>query len=208
VFTSDAKNRWAVNWVTWPGFDKFWANIFRDLLPHAQSSEAGAEFDRASNELLVDYRLGRNVPEPAVPPEIYVFGPNGFQAPLKVSKLGGGHYLARVAIGERQGLFRVRPLVESRAFPEVGLYRQEDEMTEYGTNDQLLRQVAEATGGRYNPPLGALFDAGGRSIPSTLELWPGLLALAILLNVVELVVRKWRGLWESLRLRRQTVEAL
>jgi len=206
VFTSDAKNRWAVNWVTWPGFDKLWANIFRDLLPHAQSSEAGAELDRASNELVVDYRLGRNVPEPAVPPEIYAFGPNGFQAPLKVSKLGGGHYLARVDIGERQGLFRVRPLVESRAFPEVGLYRQEDEMTEYGTNDQLLRQVADATGGRYNPPVSTLFDAGGRSIPSTLELWPGLLALAIVLNVAELVLRKWRGLWEGLRIGKQVAE--
>src|ERR1035438_7444884 len=62
VFTSDAKNRWAASWVAWPGFDKLWANIFRDLLPHAESSEVGAEFDRAANELVVDYHLGRNVP--------------------------------------------------------------------------------------------------------------------------------------------------
>ena len=61
VFTSDAKNRWAAGWVTWPGFDKLWTNIFRDLLPHAESSEAGAEFDRAANELVVDYHLGRDV---------------------------------------------------------------------------------------------------------------------------------------------------
>jgi len=61
VFTSDAKNRWAVNWVNWPGFDRFWANVFRDLLPHAPQSETAADFDRASNELVVDYRLSRNV---------------------------------------------------------------------------------------------------------------------------------------------------
>ena len=207
VFTSDAKNRWAASWVTWPGFDKLWANIFRDLLPHAQSSEATAEFDRAANELVVDYRLGRNVTEPAVVPGIYAFGPNGFQSPLKVTKMAAGHYRARVGIGERQGLFRVRPLAESRAFPEVGFYRQEDEMLEYGSNDQLLHQVAEATGGRYNPPLSALFDAGGRSIRATLELWPGLLALALVLNLAELVLRKWRGLWEGLRLRRAAAQA-
>ncbi len=65
VFTSDAKNRWAANWVTWPGFDKLWANIFRDLLPHAPSSETTADFDRASEELVVDYHLSRNVEEPA-----------------------------------------------------------------------------------------------------------------------------------------------
>jgi Ca-activated chloride channel family protein len=198
VFTSDAKNRWAASWVTWPGFDKLWANIFRDLLPHAESSEAGAEFDRAANELVVDYHLGRNVTEPTAIPEIYAFGPNGFQSPLKVAKIAAGHYRARVAIGERQGLFRVRPLAETRAFPEVGFYRQEDEMTEYGSNDQLLRQVAEATGGRYNPPLNAIFDANGRAVPATLELWPFLLALAIALNIAELVLRKGRGLWDGI----------
>ncbi len=190
VFTSDAKNRWAANWVAWPGFDKLWANIFRDLLPHAESSEAGAEFDRASSELVVDYRLGRNVTEPAAIPDIYAFGPNGFQSPLKGAKIAAGHYRARVSIGERQGLFRVRPLVESRAFPEVGFYRQEDEMLEYVANNQLLHQVAEATGGRYNPPLNAVFDSTGRTIPATLDLWPFLLALAIALNLAELILRK------------------
>jgi hypothetical protein len=114
--------------------------------------------------------------------------------------MAAGHYRARVAIGERQGLFRVRPLAESRAFPEVGFYRQEDEMLEYGANDQLLHQVAAATGGRYNPALSAIFDTTGRAIPATLELWPGLLALAIGLNLAELLMRKWRGLWEGLGL--------
>jgi hypothetical protein len=206
VFTSDAKNRWAASWVTWPGFDKLWANIFHDLLPHAQAGEASAEFDRASNELVVDYHLGR-IMEPPKVPDIYAFGPNSFQSPLKVTKMAAGHYLARVPIGERQGLFRVRPLAESRAFPEVGFYRQEDEMMEYGSNDQLLHQVAEATGGRYNPPLNLVFDSGGRTIPATLELWPGLLALAIALNVAELILRKWRGLLDSLNFRRRPAEA-
>jgi len=207
VFTSDAKNRWAASWVTWPGFDKLWANIFRDLLPHAEASEAAAEFDRAANELVVDYRLGRNVPEPATVPDLFAFGPGGFQAPLKVAKIAAGHYRGRISIGERQGLFRVRPLAESRAFPEVGFYRQEDEMLDYGANDQLLHQVAEATGGRYNPPLNTIFDATGRTIPATLELWPLLLALALALNVVELILRKWRGLLEGLRMRRDTPAA-
>jgi hypothetical protein len=137
------------------------------------------------------------VAEPDTIPDIFAFGPNGFQSPLKVAKMAAGHYRARVAIGQRQGLFRVRPLAESRAFPEVGFYRQEDEMLEYGANDHLLHQVAEATGGRYNPPLSAAFDAAGRAIPATLELWPFLLALAIALNLAELLIRKWRGLWRA-----------
>ncbi len=208
VFTSDAKNRWAANWVTWPGFDHLWANIFHDLLPHAPPSETTADFDRASNQLVVDYRLSRNVDEPgpegAPAPDIFAFGPNGFQAPLKVTKVAAGHYRGRLPIGQNQGLFRIRPLVESRAFPEVGFYRQEDEMQEYGNNEQLLRQIAASTGGRFNPRARDVFDAGGRSIRSSMELWPGLLALALLLNLVELVLRKWKGLVEALHLRPQT----
>ncbi len=204
VFTSDAKNRWAVDWVTWPGFDRLWANIFRDLLPHAPESETSADFDRGNNELVVDYHLARTVPEPAKIPDIFAFGPGGLQASLKVAKIAAGHYRGRLAIGQTQGLFRVRPLVESRAFPEVGFYRQEDEMLEYGNNVELLRQIAAATGGHFNPSPSAVFDAGGRSIRTTMDLWPGLLALALLLNLLELVLRKWKGVLEALHLRPQT----
>ena len=83
----------------------------------------------------------------------------------------------------------MRPVEDSRAFPEVGFYRQEDEMAEYGSNTELLRQIAAATGGRYNPAARQAFDAGNRSIKTTMEMWPGLLALAILLNLMELVMR-------------------
>jgi uncharacterized membrane protein len=207
VFTSDAKNRWAEKWVAWPGFDKLWANIFRDLLPHAPQSETVADYDRASNELVVDYRLSKNVEDPAKTPDIFVIGPNGFQAPLQVSKVAAGHYRGKVSIGQNQGLFRVRPVAESRAFPEVGFYRQEDEMMEFGNNEPLLRQIASATGGRYRPDPKQVFDANGRSIASVMQLWPGLLVIAVLLNLLELVLRKWKGLLEALRLRPATVSA-
>jgi secreted protein with Ig-like and vWFA domain len=203
VFTSDAKNRWAMNWVTWPGFDRFWANVFRDMLPHAADSETIADYDRASNELVVDYRLSKNVEEPSPTPDIFAFGPNGFQAPLKVAKVAAGHYRGRLPIGQNQGLFRIRPAADSRAFPEIGFYRQEDEMLEYGNNEALLRQIALSTGGRYNPSPSSIFDSGGKSIRTTMQLWPGLLALAILLNLAELILRKWKGVAEALHLRPQ-----
>jgi uncharacterized membrane protein len=208
VFTSDAKNRWAVNWVTWPGFDRFWTNVFRDLLPHAPQTETAADFDRASNELVVDYRLSSNVEEPSAIPDIFAMGPGGFQTPLKVAKVAAGHYRGRLAIGQNQGLFRVRPVADSRAFPEIGFYRQEDEMLEYGNNEQLLRHVAAATGGHFNPAPKAVFDANGRSIRTTMNLWPGLLALAVVLNLAELVLRKWKGVMEALHLGGRTAPAV
>jgi uncharacterized membrane protein len=199
VFASDAKSRWAENWVSWKGYDRFWANVARDLLPHAQAGEARVEYDSANGELVADYRLGRHVEAPAAVPDIFVFGADGFQRAVEVRKIGEGAYRGRVEVGDRQGLFRVRPLVESRAFPEVGLYRAVDELREYGNDELLLRRVAEFTGGRFNPRPAEVFDGAGRAIPSTIRLWPALLGLAILLNLAELVQRKWRGVAETLR---------
>jgi Ca-activated chloride channel family protein len=196
VFTSDAKSRWAKNWVAWSGFDKFWENAIRDLLPHAQAGEVTAEYNSANDELVVDYRLSRHVAEPAAPPDIFVFGPQGFERPLKLEKIAAGAYRGRVRIEHRKGLFRIRPLVESRAFPETGFYREEPELNEYGSDGPLLRRIAQFTGGRFEPAARDIFDPGARRVPSVMRLWPGLIALAILLNLIELTMRKWRGIAE------------
>ncbi len=190
VFTSDAKSRWAADWVTWKGFDKLWTNTFRDLLPHAESGEAKAEYDSASGDLVVNYHLGADAEDPAKLPDIFVLGPNGFRHPVPITKLAAKSYRGSIHIGDLQGLFRIRPLDESRAFPEVGYYQPEQELLDYGSNQFLLRSVAQFTGGRFNPAPEEVFDSGGRSQSSTLRLWPMLLGLAIALNLAELLMRK------------------
>ncbi len=199
VFASDAKSRWAADWVTWKGFDKLWTNIFRDLLPHAEAGEAQVEFDSASGDLVVNYHLGKDVEDPKALPAVFVLGPNGFQHPVPVVKLAGKSYRGRIHIGPLQGLFRIRPLDESHAFPEVGYYRQEQELLDYGSNQFLLRSLSDFTGGRFNPAPKQVFDAAGRSEASTLRLWPGLLALAVALNLAELLMRKGRAVVDSFR---------
>jgi uncharacterized membrane protein len=193
VFASDAKARWAADWVAWAGFDRFWTNLTRDLLPHSQAGEALVEYDSANGELVIHYRLGGGVEEPARIPGIYVFGPGGFHQPVDVKRVAAGSYRGRLAIGDSQGLFRVRPLEESRAFPEVGLYRPEDELEDFGSNELLLKQVATFTGGRFEPRPADVFQPGGRYIPTVIPLWPGLLALAVAMTLAELVMRKWKG---------------
>lgn len=202
VFTSDAKSRWASEWVAWSGFDRFWSNVFRDLLPHAQAGEAVATYDSANDELVVDYRLAPHVEEPRRAPDIYVLSGSDFRRAALVTKVADRAYQARAALEGRRGFFRIRPLEESRAFPEAGCYRQEEELSQYGSNEPLLRELSRFTGGRFQPAPGDVFDAGGRAIPTSLRLWPALLALAILLNLAEVVLRKWPGIVEFLRARR------
>jgi len=197
VFTSDAKARWAADWVGWKGFDRLWTNVFRDLLPHSETGEAKVDYDSAAGDLVVNYQLGRDIEAPAKLPAIYAFGPGGFQHPVPVTELADGAYRGRIHVGQLQGLFRIRPLEESRAFPEVGYYRQEQELLDYGSNPFLLRSIAEFTGGRFNPQPAQVFDAGRRSEASSLRLWPGLLGLALALNLIELIMRKGRAVLDS-----------
>jgi uncharacterized membrane protein/uncharacterized protein YegL len=194
VFTSDAKSRWAQAWVTWPGYDKFWINISRDLLPHVKRTDAEAAFEPSNGDLVVTYRLSQTAPDRGALPNIYAIGPEGFQKPVTVRKVSDRVYQGHVHIGEATGLFRVRPLQDSPDFPETGFYRQNQELTDRGTNEALLKQISALTGGRFNPAPGDVFDSGGRTIYSDWQLWPLFLGLAIALTIGELVLRKWSGM--------------
>jgi Ca-activated chloride channel homolog len=194
VFASDAKSRWAEAWINWPGFDKFWTNVTRDLLMRTSPSEATVNFDEANGDLVVHYRVSSQVTEPATIPQIFALGPNGFRMPVNVRKTADGMYEGRVRIGSQTGLFRVRPVDESVAFPEAGFYRQEPEFEETGANDNLLRMISSFTNGRFNPRISEIFNSNGRSNPVQWQLWPAFLALAIGLTIAELIARKWSGL--------------
>lgn len=195
VFASDAKSRWAADWITWKGYDKFWTNLVRDLLPHTQEDDTKLTYDSANQELVATYRLGRGTPEPTTIPQVFVFGPGDFRQPITVKKVAAATYEGRLKIGAREGMFRALPAQESRAFPEIGIYRPEAELNEYGSNEALLKQVADFTGGRFQPEPSAVFTGTGKSIPSTLTLWPGFLGLAVLLSLAELILRKWKGVF-------------
>ncbi|MDQ2774699.1 MAG: VWA domain-containing protein [Acidobacteriota bacterium] len=196
VFTSDAKSRWAESWVTWPGFDKFWNNVTRDLLSHQEQTEANAEFESANDDVVVTYRSA--VPAAHVPP-IYVVGPNGLKRQIDLTHIADGLYRGRVHTGRITGLVRVRPEIESRDFPETGIYVDDREARDRGVNKGLLRELAAVTGGRFDPAPAAVFDADGRSVNASRQLWPGLLALAICLTIAELMARKrsFRFLWST-----------
>ena len=104
--------------------------------------------------------------------------------------MAAGVFRGRIMIGDRTGLFRVRPADTTRLFPELGFYRQETELVEYGNNPELLKQVSSFSGGRAEPKPADVFRGGGRQIETSLALWPLLLGLAILLNLAELFLRK------------------
>ncbi|MCC6262258.1 MAG: VWA domain-containing protein [Bryobacterales bacterium] len=189
VFTSDANGRWAADWLSWEGYDKFWANLVRDLLPRSSPRESSIRYDEARNLLLAEYRIepGRGRIQA---PELYVFGPDGYRQPLRAEAVSPGLYRVEAPTGDHRGLFRVRPLAESEDFPELGYYIEEPEVHDHGNNERLLQQVAAYTGGRVNPSASQVFDPGNVRVESHTALWPFLIAAAVILQLLELFLRK------------------
>ncbi len=75
----------------------------------------------------------------------------------------------------------------------------------------MLKQISQSTGGVFHPSVSdpaSVFNSDGRFVPSSLALWPGLLALALVLNLAELILRKWKGLAEAFRGRKQALALL
>ncbi len=188
VFTSDAKDRWATNWVAWNGFDTFWANALRDVLPRSAAAEVETDFDSTTDEVVVRYTHAQEAADTS-PPAVFAIGPSGYRQVATPKPVQGG-YEARFPARGLHGMFRIRPEESSRAFPETAHYRENSELLRYGSDSELLASIASATGGRTNPAPEQVFARDGRSVARNMHLWPLLLALAVLLNLVELLARK------------------
>lgn len=190
VFTSDATNRWASNWVQWRGFDRFWANVLRDLLPRSQTIEAETWWDQAAGEIVVSYRNLTGDTGGADPPDLLVLGPDGFRQAVALTAAAAGVWEARLSPGERYGLFRFRAERDLERFPETAFYRQNLELESFGNDEALLRSIAASTGGRFNPTPAEIFRPGAEAVETTWDLWPWALALALLFGLLELLGRK------------------
>ncbi len=188
VFTSDARDRWAANWTAWSGFDRFWGNIARDLLPRTPREQVDVQFDAATRELVTTYNYDGEEPDEL--PEIFISGPNGFRATAELERTSANIYATRAPIGDRFGLFRISPADETDGFPEAGFYRENEELTHYGSDPDLLRSIASATGGLFNPTPEQTANTTAPAIRTQFDLWPLLLALGLLLNLIEVVARK------------------
>lgn len=191
VFASDAKDRWAANWVSWSGFDRFWANVIRDILPRTAKNDTVTEYDAANDEIVVRYRSAV-ASQTADPPELYALGPDGYRQARTPERDAEG-YTVRFPAEGKFGLFRIRPMAgDVPLFSETAHYRENSELSEYGADVELMQTIAAATGGRFNPAPEEIFDTQGESVERWMDLWPLLLALAILLNLIEILARKGR----------------
>jgi Mg-chelatase subunit ChlD len=196
AFTSDAKARWAAEWLTWPGYSKFWAQLVRQTMRKSDAKgvaveivqrggratlsldaadPAGRFINGAQTELtLIDPRLApRKLPLAQTAPGRYVAE---FDTPLS-----GAYHLELTQKQGGQVLFQ-----QSRGLA-VGY---SDELRLRPTNETLLKSIAEASGGKFGAGAADVFASTDRTARRPTPLWPWLVTAAAILLVLDVGLRR------------------
>jgi uncharacterized membrane protein len=201
AFTSDAKSRWAAEWLTWPDFSKFWAQVIRHAMrkhdAHGLRVELSQRAGHATLTLDTLDPLGRFLNK--VESELTIIDPQLRERKLKLEQTAPGRYVAEFETPQtgayhlhlaQTGPAGSTPLQQQTRGLTVGY---SDELRLKPTNVELLQQIATVTGGRFDPqPEAALLDAipNVRFAAQSRPLWPELLMLAIVLFVIDVALRR------------------
>jgi Ca-activated chloride channel family protein len=202
AFMSDAKARWSADWVRWKSYGTLWPQMVRDVSHRDRTIRAGVRAGGREGESIVYYDvLGEadkqltptGIPMQStatpIPPQVMVNAPGEPPHAVQLEETAPGHFEARVADNQR-GLYRIVSGNSEIALPEAGFYRESEELKAREINAPLLTELSRATGGRVEPTMAQLLDDKGSYVRERRPLWPYWLILALLLNFIEVAMRK------------------
>ncbi len=200
VWTSDVKNRWAVEWVRWRGWTRFWSQLARDMMRNTDTD--GLEL----RTRLSDRRGYGRVILDAVDPEdrwrnglrpiAEVTDPAGASLETPLRQTAAGRYEGEFPLGSHGAYLveaRPNPSAKRTATLRAGLaHPYPAEYLGVGTRRALLEGLASATGGRSDPAPDQVFASDGRTLRSTTELRSPLFLAALFLFLLDLLLRRIR----------------
>lgn len=201
VFTSDAKNRWAADWLGWPGYGKFWSQLVRETMRRDAGEDVNFEATRDGANAVIrltalDAAGGfRN----ELRPRVKVTLPDGKTRTIDLSQAGPGRYEARMpmeAMGRAPWRFElaegggVGKALVARAGVQALHRPYPDELRLKPADQALLQAMAEQTGGKFAPEPADVFASLGDHATRPRALWPWFAALALLCYLLDLAVRR------------------
>ena len=202
IFTSDVKNRWAVDWLTWDGYGKFWSQLVRETMRRDGGGELEFVVERVGDEALITVSAltEEGAYRTDLDPQLRLVGPGGEGVPLSFQQVGPGTFQARHALGAPgQEPYRFELSdngIEDRS--QALYYRYGDEFRLYPANTDLLNEIAVQTGGKFLPDVGEIFDDYGETASVPTPLWPWLSLLALFSFFLDIAVRRAPWFWRRL----------
>lgn len=195
AFMSDAKSRWAAPWVRWTSFGTLWPQMVRDASHRDRTVRAGVRRGTGEGDAVVYYDVLGDADNPTAalrasgPPHILVTAPGEASRTVPLEETSPGHYEAHIPAGQG-GLYRIVSGSSELILPEAGFYREAEEMKPQAVNTALLSEISRVTGGRIHPSMDQLLNDRGSLVRERKALWPYWLILALVLNLLEVALRK------------------
>lgn len=210
AFLSDAKNRWAADWIGWDGYGRLWAQVVRDAMRVDPGDMLSLRVTRTGGNAVVGLRAvgpdrrHRN----GLAPTVRVVDPNGSTTMLALHQVAPGRYSAQRSLeaGRAQpwqfeltaggGLTRA----DARAVGSRSIaYQWSDEFRALPPDLETLRALSEATGGVFAPTAADIHEIRSDGTRVARGLWPWCVVGSLAVFLVELAVR--RGQWDAAGLR-------
>lgn len=197
AFTSDAKSRWAAEWLTWPGFNTFWAQVIRKIMRKSQSDGFMVDVQRKNGVATVSIDavdpLGEFLNDATT--EVTVVDPQLKTQTISATQTAPGKYECRFPLKD-SGSWNLQltqrigaEVVNQQARGIVVGYN--DELRLRPTNEALLQKIADRTDGNFDIEPSTVFKpAEGQTAASPTALWPWLLSLAAVLFVLDVALRR------------------
>ncbi len=199
AFTSDARARWAQEWISWPQFRQFWSQVAQWSLRRVENTDFTVEssIEKGVGRLVVEAIDSEGGFRNFLDLEARTLGPTGAEETRPMRQVAPGRYEVEFK-AEEVGAYttRLALLEEGRVagYQMVGSgMSHSPEFSSDRTNLPLLSRLAEASGGRFHPSLeeaGAPFGHDRRPTYRPHDLWESLLALAILLLPLDVALRR------------------
>ncbi len=196
AFTSDAKGRWAAEWLSWPGYSKFWAQVVRHAM--RKSDAKGVFVQTTQKDGVATITLdavqtdGRFLNEATT--ELTVIEPQGDEKKLPLTQTAPGRYVAEFP-ADKQGAYHVHITQQSKGQPATQQSRglvvnYDEELRIRPANEKLLQAIAQSSGGAFRPEPEAVFAPDERSAQQAVPLWPYLIIAAALLFIADVALRR------------------
>ena len=198
AFTSDVKNRWAARWQSWPGYGAFWERLVRHVARQPRVNPLSISARRTGDTVTVtadlpaasgQYPAGVNL-------SATIAGLGDKQQTLALNAVAPGRYAANFSVPPgTPAEFEIRVSGEGSAESPLAATQTvfidyPDELRLQPTNDDLLRRIAETTGGVFRPEPASVFAPDGRTVPRVTPRWSYLLIAALLLFVADVALRR------------------
>lgn len=205
AWTSDVKNRWAVEWLRWPGFGQFFGQLVRENMRTKHRRELDMKTEVVAGEVraTIDAFGADERFENGLDSTLTVVGPmpstDKREVPMK--QTAPGRYEAAFLL-DKYGSFLLRaehkrPGEDGKKNAVAVSYGHISnpypvEFSRFEPDKTTLAQVATATGGLVDPTPAQAFAPGEDKITYHEALWPRVIMAAIAVFLLDLFVRRVR----------------